>query len=52
MHTSLTDLIIEMRFLLVHDSARSPEAIKNFFMDVYELFIKVHHIDFGYPVMY
>lgn len=35
-------LLIEMRFLLVHDSSvRGQESIRAFFNDVYELFIKV-----------
>lgn len=39
---SLTDGRTEMRFLLVHDgNIRSAESIKNFFSDMYELFVKV-----------
>lgn len=35
-------LLSDMRFLLVHDSTvRGQEAIRGFFNDVYELFIKV-----------
>ena len=35
----------EMRFLMVHDNARSPESIKNFFTDMYELFVKVNSFE-------
>lgn len=35
-------LVIEMRFMLLHDNIRATDdAMKMFFMEVYELFIKV-----------
>ena len=40
MHISLTQ-VTEMRFMLLHDIKVNDDAMKMFFMEVYELFIKV-----------
>ncbi|CDW90319.1 trapp complex subunit trs20 [Stylonychia lemnae] len=37
---TLFDFYIDARFLLLHEN-RSEDAIKNFFNEVYELFVKV-----------
>ena len=40
MYESLTDPL-DMRFLLVHDTSRSQEQLKNFFSEMNEILVKV-----------
>ena len=45
-HAILSPLtqVSEMRFMLLHDNIKATDdAMKMFFMEVYELFIKVFH---------
>lgn len=35
------NLSVDMRFLLVYDGSKAQENMKNFFLDVYDAFVKV-----------
>lgn len=40
-----------MRFILVYDGPKAQENMKNFFMDMYDAFVKVRCVNVAYSTL-